>query len=55
MNIYENIARRKKKRMEQAETEANNWKIKRDSLRYGKKKTWSGSRKATRVTDEDED
>ena len=55
VDIYKNIARRKKKRMELAETEANNWKIKRDSLRYGRKKTRSGSRKATRVKDEDED
>ena len=54
VNIFENIARRKKKRMELAEAEANNWKIKRDSLRYGRKKTRSGSRKATHVKDEDE-
>ena len=57
MDIYEHIARRKKKRAELAETEANDWKIKRDSLKYDKKKTRatsSGSRKVTRMKDEDE-
>ena len=43
--------------MELAKTEANDWKIKRDSLKYGKKKTratLSGSGKVTRTKDEDE-
>ena len=55
--IYKNIARRKKKRMELAGTKANDWKIKRDNLKYGKKKvraTLSGSGKTTRMKDKDE-
>ena len=42
--------------MELAKTEANDLKIKRDSLKYGKKKTrttLSGSGKATHMKDED--
>ena len=56
VDIYKNIARRKKKQMELAKTKANNWKIKRDSLEYGKKKmraTLFGSGKVTRIKDKD--
>ena len=43
--------------MELAKTEANDWKIKRDNLKYGKKKTrapLSDSGKITRKNDKDE-
>jgi hypothetical protein len=39
LNVYKNIARRKKHRMKLAETVANEWKTKRNNLEDGKKKT----------------
>ena len=39
LNVYDNVARRKKSRMKLAETVTNKWKTKRDNLTNGKKKT----------------